>query len=268
MNGMTILQLQDTYLLNTYSARLVLTEGNGCTVKDVDGKEYLDFTSGISVCNVGHCHPTVTQAISEQAGKLVHVSNLYVNELQPQLAAEISTRSFNGRVFFANSGAEANEGMIKFARKWGSDKGRFEIVCMHHNFHGRTIGALSATDKDAIRQGFEPLCDGFKFVDYNDLEALDAGLLPFALFDLQQVIAGRLNPLATHRVDVGGKLDQALHAASDLEFPVALAALASREWVFLAACRGGSTPQPDESAWTLERLRRAAREVWQSWREK
>ncbi|OVE82757.1 hypothetical protein BVY04_00070 [bacterium M21] len=176
MNTQHITQLQADYLLNTYAAKLVLTKGEGSKVWDNDGNEYLDFTSGISVCNVGHCHPTVTQAIQEQAGKLVHVSNLYVNELQPRLAAQIIERSYDGRVFFANSGAEANEGMIKFARKWGHEKGRYEIICMEHNFHGRTLAALSATDKPAIKAGFDPLVEGFSFVPYNNVAAIEAAI--------------------------------------------------------------------------------------------
>ncbi len=176
MNTQDILSLQKQYLLNTYSAKLVLTQGLGARVKDNDGNDYLDFTCGISVCNLGHCHPFVTEAIQRQAAKLVHVSNLFINEVQPQLAAEIVKKSFDGRVFFGNSGAEANEGMIKFARKWGAPKDKHEIICMKHNFHGRTITTLAATDKPAIREGFEPLTSGFSFVDYNDIDALKAAI--------------------------------------------------------------------------------------------
>ncbi len=171
-----ILDLQQKYLMQTYSAELPLLKGQGARVWDADGKEYLDFTSGISVCNLGHCHPVVTEAIQRQAARLVHVSNLFVNEVQPQLAALIAQRSFDARVFFANSGAEANEAMIKFARRWGSPRGRHEIICMEHCFHGRTITTLAATDKPEIRQGFGPLTEGFSFVPFNDLEALDRAI--------------------------------------------------------------------------------------------
>ncbi|RMD85044.1 MAG: aspartate aminotransferase family protein [Lentisphaerae bacterium] len=171
-----ILNCQKRYLVHTYTADLVLARGKNARVWDLEGHEYLDFTSGISVCNLGHCHPAVTEAICEQAETLVHISNLFVNTRQPLLAKAIADHSFNGRVFFCNSGAEANEGMIKFARKWGKAKGRYKIICMEHSFHGRTLGTLAATDKPAIREDFEPLPDGFKFVPFNDIEAVAAAI--------------------------------------------------------------------------------------------
>lgn len=176
MNASKILQLQDEYILGTYAPNLLLVKGQGAHVWDADGRRYLDFGCGISVCNLGHCHPVVTGAIQRQAATLVHVSNLYYNEVQPQLAAAISRHSFGGRVFFANSGAEANEGIIKFARKWGNAKGRNRIVCMEHSFHGRTMGTLAATDKAAARAGFEPEMAGFDFVPFNDIEALEKAI--------------------------------------------------------------------------------------------
>jgi acetylornithine/N-succinyldiaminopimelate aminotransferase len=183
-------QLQDDYLLGTYSAKLALVRGEGNYVWDAEGKRYLDFATGISVCNLGHCHPHVTQAIQQQAAKLVHVSNLYINELQPQLAKRLSDYCFNSRAFFCNSGAEANEGLIKFARKWGKDSGRHELICMKHNFHGRTIATLGATDKPAIKKGFGPFPDGFKFVDYNDLAAIDEAIGEETVGILMEVIQG------------------------------------------------------------------------------
>ena len=176
MNSNEFLSIQNEFLIPTYSATLVLSRGQGSKIWDADGKEYLDFTSGISVCNLGHCHPYVTEAIQRQAAKLVHVSNLFVNEVQPQLAQKIAEISFGGRVFFANSGAEANEAMIKFARKWGSATGKYQIICMEHCFHGRTLATLSATDKPAIQEGFGPLVDGFSFVPFNDLEAIRSAI--------------------------------------------------------------------------------------------
>lgn len=170
-------KLQEEFLLGTYLAKQVLVRGEGARVWDAEGREFLDFTSGISVCNLGHCPPAVTAAISEQAGKLVHVSNLFVNELQPKLAAVIAEKTFGGRTFFANSGAEANEGMIKFARKWGAaNGGRHEIICMRHSFHGRTLATLAATDKAVYREGFGPDMPGFSFVPFNDLAALAAAI--------------------------------------------------------------------------------------------
>ncbi|MCJ8331911.1 MAG: acetylornithine/succinylornithine family transaminase, partial [Lentisphaeria bacterium] len=164
---------QADYLVNTYAAKLALVKGQGAYVWDNDGNKYLDFTSGISVCNLGHCHPAVTAAIQAQAETLVHVSNLFINEKQPQLAKALSQSAFNGQVFFANSGAEANEGLIKFARKWGSAQDKHEIICMRHSFHGRTIATLAATDKPAIRKGFGPMPKGFYFADLNDFESID-----------------------------------------------------------------------------------------------
>ncbi len=166
-------ELQEKYLIGTYSPDIALVKGQGCYVWDTAGKKYLDFTSGISVCNLGHCHPVVTEAIQRQAAKLVHVSNLYMNEIQPQLAEKISTKSFGGKLFFANSGAEANEGMIKFARKWGSDKGKHEIVYMNRSFHGRTLATLAATDKPKFREGFNPHMGGFVHVPFNDIRKLE-----------------------------------------------------------------------------------------------
>jgi predicted acetylornithine/succinylornithine family transaminase len=125
------------------------------------------------VCNLGHCHPRVTEAIQRQAAKLVHVSNLYYNENQPKLAAKIAQHSFGGRVFFCNSGAEANEGMIKFARRWGNPQGRHEIVTMQDSFHGRTLATLAATGRKKYRAGFQPDVEGFVHVPFNDFGALE-----------------------------------------------------------------------------------------------
>lgn len=191
MKTSEILALQDEYVLRTHAPTRLLVKGQGARVWDGDGKEYLDFGCGISVCNLGHCHPTVTEALQRQAARLVHVSNLYANELQPQLAAAVARASFQGRVFFCNSGAEANEGLIKFARKWGSTRGgRYEIIGMEHAFHGRTLGSLSATPKPAIQQGFAPLLEGFKFVPYNDLAAVEAAIGPKTCAVLLEAIQG------------------------------------------------------------------------------
>jgi predicted acetylornithine/succinylornithine family transaminase len=173
MNTEELFALQHDYLMKTYVPDRLLVRGEGTKVWDSEGTEFLDFTSGISVCNLGHCHPAVTRAIQAQAAQLVHVSNLFANEMQPQLAKVLSEGTFGGRVFFCNSGAEANEGVIKFARKWGSSQGRHEIICMHGSFHGRTLGTLAATDRPAYRKGFGPGVEGFHFVDFNDLLALD-----------------------------------------------------------------------------------------------
>ncbi len=166
-------ELQNRFLVPTYAPELSFQYGKGIHLWDASGRRYLDFTAGIGVCNLGHCHPVVTEAIQKQAATLVHVSNLYMNEKQPQLAEVIAGRTFSGRLFFANSGAEANEGMIKFARRWGSTRGKYEVICMNNSFHGRTLATLAATDKPKFREGFEPHMDGFKFVPFNDAQALE-----------------------------------------------------------------------------------------------
>ncbi len=171
-NYSQIFALQKKFVMPTYAPDPLLVKGSGCYVWDSEGKRYLDFGSGISVCNLGHCHPAVTKAISDQARKLVHVSNLYMNENQPKLAEQLVKHAFDGVAFFANSGAEANEGLIKFARKWGNSKGRNEIIVMQDSFHGRTLATLAATGRAKYRKGFEPDMPGFVTVPFNDLEAI------------------------------------------------------------------------------------------------
>jgi len=186
----TLMDLQDSHVLGTYSPDLLLVRGEGAYVWDADGKKYLDFAAGISVCNLGHCHPRVTAAICAQAGKLVHVSNLHYNENQPRLAALIANASFGGRVFFANSGAEANEGLIKFARRWGNPAGRFEIICMEDSFHGRTLATLAATGRSKYRQGFAPDVEGFTFATFNDLDSVRAKIGPQTVAVLCEPVQG------------------------------------------------------------------------------
>jgi acetylornithine/N-succinyldiaminopimelate aminotransferase len=158
---------------------VVLVKGQGCKVWDADGKEYLDFVAGIGVCNLGHCHPKVVAAIREQAGKLLHVSNLYHIEPQIELGRLLTKNSFADRVFFCNSGTEANEAAIKLARKYSQDHfgaGRFEVISLLKSFHGRTLGALSATGQEKFHKGFEPLMSGFRYVPQNDLEAMEGAI--------------------------------------------------------------------------------------------
>ena len=161
--------LMQTY---TYSPEIMFVKGKGAILTDSTGKDYLDFASGISVCNLGHCHPAVTAAIKKQAAKLVHVSNLFINENQPRLAAKLIGHCFDGVVFFCNSGAEANEGMIKFARKHGSASGKHEIIVMEESFHGRTLATLAATGRKKYREGFQPDMSGFVHVPFNNLDAV------------------------------------------------------------------------------------------------
>ena len=173
----TTLELYEKYVMHTYPrANVLFVRGEGARLWDGEGREYLDFASGIAVCSLGHCHPAVTAAIREQAEKLLHVSNLYMNEHQPRLAQKLIENGFDGVCFFCNSGAEANEALIKLARKWGSDKGKYEIIAMNDSFHGRTLATLAATGRSKYRVGFQPDMPGFKFVDYNDLEAVKAAV--------------------------------------------------------------------------------------------
>ena len=157
---------------------LVLSHGEGSHVFDVNGRRYLDLGSGIAVCCLGHAHPAITAALTEQAQKLIHVSNLYFTEPQGRLAGELARRIGSGRVFFANSGAEANEGLFKLARKFGHDEGRFEILTAINSFHGRTMGGIAATGQDKVKKGFEPIMTGFRHIPYNDLEAMRQAISP------------------------------------------------------------------------------------------
>ncbi|MBW2108035.1 MAG: aspartate aminotransferase family protein [Deltaproteobacteria bacterium] len=158
---------------------VVLTEGRGCSVRDTEGRTYRDFVAGIAVCNLGHAHPGVAEAVSRQARRLVHVSNLYYTEPQVELAEWLVAHSFAERVFFANSGAEANEAAIKLARKYAKEAGsaeRYRIITMEGSFHGRTMATLSATGQDKIKKGFDPLLAGFDIVAFNDLDAVRAAV--------------------------------------------------------------------------------------------
>ncbi len=157
---------------------LVLSHGAGSYVFDVAGKRYLDLGSGIAVCCLGHAHPAITEALVEQSKKLIHVSNLYFTEPQGKLAAEIVKRIGPGKVFFCNSGAEANEGLFKLARKFGHDEGRFEILTATNSFHGRTLAGIAATGQDKVKKGFEPMMPGFRHVPFNDLAAARAAISP------------------------------------------------------------------------------------------
>ncbi|MEI7880907.1 MAG: aspartate aminotransferase family protein [bacterium] len=162
------------YVIPTYTTpSLVLVKGKGSRVWDNDGKVYMDFVGGIACQNVGHCHPKVVQAIQNQTAKLMHVSNLYNNEYHGTLAEKLVTLSgMGGKCFFCNSGAEANEALIKLARLWGSDEGKYEIISMKNSFHGRTLATLAATGQTKYQDGFEPLPDGFLYADLNNLDSV------------------------------------------------------------------------------------------------
>ena len=157
---------------------LVLSHGVGSYVFDVAGKRYLDLGGGIAVNSLGHAHPAITEALVEQSKKLIHVSNLYFTEPQGRLAAELVKRIGAGKCFFANSGAEANEGLFKLARKFGHDEGRFEILTATNSFHGRTLAGIAATGQDKVKKGFEPMTPGFRHIPFNDLDAARNAISP------------------------------------------------------------------------------------------
>jgi acetylornithine/N-succinyldiaminopimelate aminotransferase len=174
------LEDSNRYLAQTY-ARLpiCLIKGEGSYVWDNEGRRYLDLVMGIGVNGLGHCHPRVVAAIREQAGRLLHVSNLYHIEPQIQLAKALCQISFADRAFFCNSGGEANEACIKLARKYAKDNGhpdRYEIITMEGSFHGRTLATLTATAQTKYHKGFEPLPEGFRYVPFNDLRAVEAAV--------------------------------------------------------------------------------------------
>jgi len=172
--------LSEQYVANTYARYpVLLVRGKGTRVWDMEGEEYLDFVSGLAVCNLGHCHPKVVKAIQNQAEKLIHVSNFYYIEPQIQLASLLCKHSFADKVFFCNSGAEANEGAFKLARKYAKEnmgKDRYEIITMERSFHGRTLATLTATGQEKFHKGYEPLMPGFKYVPFNDIGAVKKGI--------------------------------------------------------------------------------------------
>ena len=171
-----LIEKADQVIAATYKRfPIVLTKGEGCTLFDEKGDAYTDFVAGIAVCNLGHAHPGVAEAVADQARRLVHVSNLYYTVPQTELAEWLVEHCFADRAFFCNSGAEANEAAIKLARKYSKDRGapeRFRIITMEGSFHGRTMATLSASGQSKIHKGFEPLVDGFDIVPFNDLEAV------------------------------------------------------------------------------------------------
>ncbi|AVX21757.1 acetylornithine aminotransferase apoenzyme [Carboxydocella sporoproducens DSM 16521] len=177
-----LIALGKQYVMNTYGRlNLVLAQGQGARVWDLEGKEYLDFLAGIAVNALGHSHPAVVEALKKQAEKLIHCSNLYWIEPQIRLAQLLVENSCGDKVFFCNSGAEANEGAIKLARKYaklhyGPEK--YEIITAINSFHGRTLAAITATGQPKYQKGFEPLVPGFKHVPYNDLQALAEAIGP------------------------------------------------------------------------------------------
>jgi len=169
---------------------LALSHGDGSHLFDVNGCRYLDLGGGIAVCSLGHAHPAITEALTEQSSKLVHVSNLYYTEPQGRLAQALVELIGPGKCFFSNSGVEANEGLFKLARKFGHDEGRFEIITCTNSFHGRTLAGIAATGQEKVKKGFEPMVPGFRHVPYNDLAAMRAAISPATVAILIEGIQG------------------------------------------------------------------------------
>ncbi len=182
MNEKKIMALADANIMNTYRrVPIALVKGEGARLWDANSKEYLDFVAGIAVCNLGHSHPNVVKAIKKQVKNLTHVSNLYYTQPQGEVAALLTKHSFADKVFFCNSGAEANEAAIKLARKYAHDNlgaDKYELITMKDSFHGRTMATITATGQEKFQFGFTPLLDGFKYVPFNDPAALEAAITP------------------------------------------------------------------------------------------
>lgn len=194
MDTNEIMEMSDRYVMHTYGRiGMAPVRGAGARLWDAEGREYLDFLAGIAVNSLGHCHPAVVQAVQEQAARLMHVSNLYYIEPQAKLARLLVKNSCCQRAFFCNSGAEANEGAIKLARKYAKLKHgpqRYEIITAEKSFHGRTLATVTATGQSKYQQGFEPLPAGFDYVPYNDLEALRQKVGPHTCAVLLEVVQG------------------------------------------------------------------------------
>ncbi|HMK42733.1 MAG TPA: aminotransferase class III-fold pyridoxal phosphate-dependent enzyme, partial [Dissulfurispiraceae bacterium] len=180
MESKKFLEDADDYIMHTYSRfPIVLRKGRGMRVWSTAGKEYLDFIGGIAVNVLGHCHPKVVVSLQKQAQRLIHVSNLYHIEPQIKLAKLLCMNSFADKVFFCNSGAEANEAAIKLARKYAADTygpEKNEIISALNSFHGRTLAALTATGQVKFQKGFEPLVPGFSYVPFDDIAALSSAV--------------------------------------------------------------------------------------------
>ncbi|HEY9172069.1 MAG TPA: aminotransferase class III-fold pyridoxal phosphate-dependent enzyme [Verrucomicrobiae bacterium] len=187
----TIRELFSQHVVPTYGRfDIALSHGLGSHLFDVNGRRYLDLGGGIAVSSLGHGHPAVTEALIEQSRKVVHCSNYYYHEPQGRLAAGLVKHIGSGKIFFCNSGGEANEGLFKLARKFGHDEGRFEILTAFNSFHGRTLAGISATGQEKVRKGFEPLVPGFRQVPFNDLEATRAALSPATVAILVEGVQG------------------------------------------------------------------------------
>ncbi|MCK5214701.1 MAG: aspartate aminotransferase family protein [Candidatus Omnitrophica bacterium] len=191
MKKQDILNNYDKYIMPTYTRiPVVFVKGKGMELTDINGKKYLDFFPGWGVNNVGHCHVKVMSAVRDQIGKLIHIPNNLYHPNQAKLAKEMIRTSFPGKVFFCNSGAEACESAIKFARAYGNATNRFEIITMEKSFHGRTLGALAATGQPKYKEDFGPLPHGFKSVPFNELQVVKNAINPTTVAVMLELVQG------------------------------------------------------------------------------
>ncbi len=172
-----IASLYEQFVVPVYTPDVAIVSGSGSKVNDIDNMQYIDLTSGIATLACGHCHPAVVKAITDQANTIVHSSNLFYNPNMAVLAQKLAKASGGYKSFFTNSGAEANENMVKIARKWGAENGgRYEVIVFHQGFHGRTLAMCAATAQEKIQKGFDPMPTGFAYADYNNLDSVKAAL--------------------------------------------------------------------------------------------
>lgn len=186
-----VVDIYKSVVMPTYTPSVALMTGKGVTVSDVDGRKYYDFTSGIGVHTCGYGNPVIAEAIAKQAAMITHTSNLFVNVPQTALAKKlVEISGLGGKVFFANSGAEANEAAIKLARKYGSATGRYEVITMRDGFHGRTLATVAATGQAWCQEGYDPLPTGFAYADFNDLESVKAAVTDKTVAIMLEAVQG------------------------------------------------------------------------------
>ncbi|MCG8483729.1 MAG: acetylornithine transaminase [Clostridia bacterium] len=195
MDLLNIIEKDKAYFMNVYGDRtpVCFSHGDGCCLWDIDGKKYYDFLGGIAVSSLGHCHPKLTKALKDQVDKLLHTSSLYYIESQANLAEALVQHSCSDKVFFCNSGAEANEGAIKLARKYSKKQGlenRYEIITLQNSFHGRTLTTVAATGQEKYQKPFMPLMPGFKYAPINDIQALQNAITPMTCAIMLELIQG------------------------------------------------------------------------------
>jgi acetylornithine aminotransferase/acetylornithine/N-succinyldiaminopimelate aminotransferase len=178
------------YVVPTAKRSLTVIRGAGSYLWDVDGKRYLDLGGGVAVNSLGHAHPAIQETLARQSAELIHCSNFFYHEGQGRLAERITKLTGPGKVFFCNSGAEANEALIKLSRKWGQESGRYEIITTINSFHGRTMAGISATGQAKTKEGFAPLLPGFTHVPFNDLAAMEAAITPKTVAFLVEGVQG------------------------------------------------------------------------------